>query len=823
MFVMKKITLLSIITFLPFLVFAYPWAHRYTTEQSNQNISVDISNSFTVSVEWGEGSWTSTSFGYGLSTDGTGWTWVDLPWFQDGGGTNKRCKTNVSISTPGKFYYAYRLIKSGITSYSFGSDSWAENSTSLSAISFIDVADFTVSAGNWSSTSTWNSGSVPTSTKNVGIYHNLTLDQNAEIKSLMINTGATFTASDASPRTLTITKSASGSTTTLANSGTWANGSGGSTVIFTGAPSSGDAIHAITGTIAFQNLTVNKTGGSSNVGASFGAGTSLTGTLEIGSGGFISTNPPTGFYGTGAILKFNQGALATYDVNSGDKTWSTTEVPQNITVTSGKVKVNENRTATGNLIISIDGTLELAAAKQLSINSTLTNNGTLTLKSADGVGTATIISLGTVDGSGTTNVEQFVSSTATGVSGRNWYISSPLSAATSSTITTTTGNDLVYWNGTAWTAAGTTMDLLKGYIAVSPNGNKTIQFTGGNLNTGNQTATNLPLGFNLVGNPYASYLNWSQATKTAVSTSIWYRSKSSGSYVFQTYNVAGDGVSVNGGTNIIPPMQSFWIKTTNATNSLGFTNAMRSHQDQSVATSRLKAPTVNTQKLARLEIANGADKDETVVYFNENALNTFDDFDSQKMFNETAGAPELYTLNDNKNLVINGFNAVQLNTEIPLGFRTGIANNTESYTLKASQLQNFGTETELVLIDKDNNNSETIMNEGSEYTFTSGVVNTTNRFSLVFKAKGTTTGKCCFNTFENKVIIQKNDNNQLVVNCDNEALKNASISIFNTAGQKLTEQKLNNSATTINTAFKAGVYLVKLQSEGKTYHVKITI
>jgi hypothetical protein len=822
MFVMKKITLLSIISFLPFLVFAYPWAHRYTTEQSNQNISVDISNSFTVSVEWGEGGWTSTSFGYGLSTDGTGWTWVDLPWFQDGGGTNKRCKTNVSISTPGKFYYAYRLIKGGITSYSFGSDSWAENSISLSAISFIDVADFTVSAGNWSSTSTWNSGSVPTSTKNVGIYHNLTLDQNAEIKSLMINTGATFTASDATPRILTISKSAAGSSTTLANSGTWANGVGGSTLVFTGAPSSGDAIHATTGTIAFQNLTVNKTGGSSNVGASFGAGTSLTGTLEIGTGGFISTNPPTGFYGTGAILKFNQGALATYDVNLGDKTWSTTEVPQNITVTSGKVRMNENRTATGNLIISVDGTLELAAAKQLSINSTLTNNGTLTLKSATGVGTATIITLGTVDGSGTTNVEQFVSSVAIGATGRNWYISSPLSAATSSTITTTTGNDLVYWNGTAWTAAETNMAVMKGYIAVSPNGNKTIQFTGGNLNTGSQSLTNLPSGFNLVGNPYASYVDFEQATKTNVTGSIWYRSKSSGSYVFQTYNVPAN-VGANDGSAIIPPMQSFWIKTTSGTNSLGFTNTMRSHQDQSVATNRLKAPAVNTQKLARLEIANGADKDETVVYFNENALNTFDDFDSQKMFNETAGAPELYTLTDNKNLVINGFNAVQLNTEIPLGFRTGIVNTTESYTLKASQLQNFGTDTELVLIDKDNNNSETLMNEGSEYSFTSGAINTSNRFSLVFKAKGTTTGKCCFGTFENKVSIQKNDNNQLVVNCDNEALKNASISIFNTAGQKLTEQKLNNSATTINTAFKAGIYLVKLQSEGKTYHVKITI
>ncbi len=690
--------------------------------------------------------------------------------------------------------------------------------------------------GNWNTSASWESSAngssnwvaatlVPSSSAS-GITilngHNITLDANISISGLTINSGATFTASDASPRTLTITKSASGSSTTLANSGTWANGSGGSTLVFTGAPSSGDAVHAITGTIAFQNLTVNKTGGSSNVGASFGAGTSLTGTLEIGTGGFISTNPPIGFYGTGAILKFNQGALATYDVNSGDKTWSTTEVPQNITVTSGKVKVNENRTATGNLIISVDGTLELAAAKQLSINSTLTNNGTLTLKSADGVGTATIITLGTVDGSGTTNVEQFVSSTATGATGRNWYISSPLSAATSSTITNATGNNLVYWNGTTWTAAPTEMAVMKGYIAVSPAGNRTIQFTGGNLNTGNQSLTDLPSGFNLVGNPYASYVDFAQATKTGVTNSIWYRSKSSGSYVFQTYNVPAN-VGANDGTAIIPPMQSFWIKTTSGTNTFGFTNTMRSHQDQSVATNRLKAPAVNTQKLARLEIANGADKDETVVYFNENALNTFDDFDSQKMFNETAGAPELYTLTDNKNLVINGFNAVQLNTEIPLGFRTGIANNTESYTLKASQLQNFGTETELVLIDKDNNNSETLMNEGSEYTFTSGVVNTTNRFSLVFKAKGTTTGKCCFNTFENKVSIQKNDNNQLVVNCDNEALKNASISIFNTAGQKLTEQKLNNSATTINIAFKAGVYLVKLQSEGKTYHVKITI
>jgi len=95
--------------------------------------------------------------------------------------------------------------------------------------------------------------------------------------------------------TLTITKSTSGSSTTLANNGTWATGTGGSTVVFTGAPSSGDATHAITGTIAFQNITVNKTGGSSNVGAGFAVGSSVSGTLQIGNGGFISTDPPASF------------------------------------------------------------------------------------------------------------------------------------------------------------------------------------------------------------------------------------------------------------------------------------------------------------------------------------------------------------------------------------------------------------------------------------------------------------------------------------------------------------------------------------------------
>ena len=172
------------------------------------------------------------------------------------------------------------------------------------------------STGNWNTAATWESSTnnlawgastlVPgASAASIKILsgHNITLDGDVTIPGLTINSEGTFTSSDATPRILTIGKSVSGSSTTLSNSGTWANGAGGSTIVFTGAPSSGDAIHTISGTIAFQNITVNKTGGTSNVGASFGTGSTVSGTLEIGAGGFIFLGPPTGFFWLNGIFK----------------------------------------------------------------------------------------------------------------------------------------------------------------------------------------------------------------------------------------------------------------------------------------------------------------------------------------------------------------------------------------------------------------------------------------------------------------------------------------------------------------------------------------
>ncbi len=472
-----------------------------------------------------------------------------------------------------------------------------------------------------------------------------------------------------------------------------------------------------------------------------------------------------------------------------------------ITVTTGGTLTIDAPLTVDKMTVNSGGQLSLNAGNTLNVS------GSFTLKSDAANGTGTFVDLTTNGGltvSGTTTVEQYVSSLQTGPIGRNWYISSPLSATLSSTITAATGNGLVFYNGASWEDAGTTMDIMKGYIAKSPAQNTTINFTGGTLNTGVKSVSNLPIGFNLVGNPYPSYVNWTDATKTGIATSIWYRSKKSGSYNFHTYNVTG-GIGVNDGTNIIPPMQSFWIKVTNATNTLGFTNDMRSHQDQTLLTNRLKIPMASSQKLLRLKVSNGTNSDEAVIYFNANAQNTVDEYDSQKMFNSITNVPEIFTVINNNSLVINGMNEIRYDVEIPLGFSTLEAGN---FYIEASEFNNFDTDTKIILVDNDLK-KEHDMTNGTAYNFESEAMNMIGRFSLIFRTKDTATD--LENNTQPHSHVFVDNYNQIMI----EAPEKSSYAIYNTVGQKQFESKLNSSKVTINKNLNAGIYFVVLSVNRK--------
>jgi hypothetical protein len=381
-------------------------------------------------------------------------------------------------------------------------------------------------------------------------------------------------------------------------------------------------------------------------------------------------------------------------------------------------------------------------------------------------------------------------------------------------------------SGTWIAPAANTLNKLRGYVQVATSTPSvtgttgTVDFTGV-VNTGAHSITLSrtagKTGFNLVGNPYPSYLDWNAVTKTNVSNTMWFRTKEGGVYKFYTYNTVdgAGGIGVPASvTRYIPPMQAFWVRVaTEGTGSIAVDNNMRSHKD--VAGNLIKAPKQSVQQLLRLQVSNGTNTDETVLYFNANASDAFDQYDAQKRSNGDPTIPEIFTQVGNEQLVINGLNSLKYDTEIPLGFSTLTSND---FTISANELKNFETGTRVILIDKQNPSVENELTSGTAYNFSAPITTaTTDRFSLMFRAPGITTG------IDNGTKL----NAQVFVNAANQiaiiSLEKVTYSIYNALGQLVSNGKTITNRTMVNTIRQAGVYVVKLTENGTELTTRVII
>lgn len=458
-----------------------------------------------------------------------------------------------------------------------------------------------------------------------------------------------------------------------------------------------------------------------------------------------------------------------------------------------------------------------------SSGNTLTATDGITLQS-DATGTATLVD-------NTTNAPQAVTATVQQYveAGRNWYMSIPLASGASSLLSR--GTSVVCYDEPSgnWIApAAGTLNKMRGYIQVATSTPSvtgttgTVDFTGV-VNTGSQsinlTRTAGQTGYNLVGNPYPSYLDWNAVTKTNVSNTLWYRTKEGGVYKFYTY-VANSGAGVGSPatvTNKIPPMQAFWVRVdAEGSGSIAVDNTMRAHKD--VAGNIMKAPSQTPQQLLRLQVSNGTNTDETVLYFNANALDAFDQYDAQKRSNEEPTVPEIFTQVGTEQLVINGMNQVKYNTEIPIGFSTLTAVTNNSMSISANQISNFETGTRIILIDKLNPSVETELSNGTAYNFSAPVTApTTNRFSLLFRAPGVATS--VDNTTKLNARVFVNAANQITI----IAPEKATYSIYNTVGILLENGVVNSKHEIQNTKLTSGVYFVSLSVNGQSEVKKVII
>jgi hypothetical protein len=304
------------------------------------------------------------------------------------------------------------------------------------------------------------------------------------------------------------------------------------------------------------------------------------------------------------------------------------------------------------------------------------------------------------------------------------------------------------------------------------------------------------------------------ASKTNIDPSIWYRTKNqNNAYVFDTYNTSSHIGTNNNGiravTQYIPPMQAVWIRV--STDGLGgqvtFDNTMRSHPINNI----LKDDILGTN--IHLTVSNDKNSDETILVFNDNAKNSFDSFDSPKMFVNNKDIPELYTLADSEKLVINGMKSIETSSILPLGFKSTKAGE---YSITVNEIN--GLDGISILLEDKRLNTLQDLKDVSSYSFQSDSVFDANRFAIHLKADVATTTS----TIEQSSITIYTRDNELIVKTNAENV-NGTIVLFDILGRVIINTKLKGSSTSFNLPTVAGTYITKVRTDSSVETKKIIV
>ncbi|MGC8803120.1 MAG: T9SS type A sorting domain-containing protein, partial [Bacteroidales bacterium] len=336
------------------------------------------------------------------------------------------------------------------------------------------------------------------------------------------------------------------------------------------------------------------------------------------------------------------------------------------------------------LFVKNNVTLSVQPGTQVTVQTNLVNDGTVRLLSPNDLSpSGSLITYGNIENNKAMAAERYITPGTLAANNYVWhFLSSPVA---NFTVEKTFVGDYVYRlieSTNSWQVL-TTGDFVVpgiGYMVKTVKaGGKTLVF-GGTFNTGSislslsNTGGTDDNGYNLVGNPYPSAIDWNAAsgwTKTNISSTIWIWNPVANNYA--TWN---GYVGVNGGSRYIPAMQGFIVKvnTGSTSGTLGMTNSVRVHSSQSLM--RKKAEdNLNLIRLVGVDASNNTDE---MVVFRANAQ-----YSSEKFFSMDGNMPQLFARSDSKNYAILAVDSSSNASSVAIGYLTPMAGN---YQLKVSEI-----------------------------------------------------------------------------------------------------------------------------------------
>ena len=426
----------------------------------------------------------------------------------------------------------------------------------------------------------------------------------------------------------------------------------------------------------------------------------------------------------------------------------------------------------------------------------------LTIESSSS-GDGSLLGQGNLTASGTVTAQRYISN-------GQWHgVSSPLDGATAQSLYSSTAN--VYLKEhtestnayTNITSLGTDLGDMKGLMMwYAGSAGETFDITG-TLRTGTVgSADNLVRtidgnanGWNFMGNPFPSAIDWDAGTgwlKTNVGISVYL-------YNNGTWNSWNGSTGTGMTSGNIAMGQGFFVEVIDGqtTGTLTMTDAVQVHNNVGFLKSKSAI-----EELIRLEVSNGTNTDETVVYFDNDATSGYDyQFDAHKLFSFDQDRPQIYsTANDNMSINV----LPDENTDVPFDVK-GL--DGENMTIAATEVVGFGN---LMLLDNATGSQTNLVMENYEFTYSEDI---SDRFLLFFTTVNTE------EELESNCEIYSFDRNIRVI-LHNQ--RDAEIVIYNLMGQKINQTTAQSDITDI-TMYETGCYVVKVISHNNVETSKVII
>ena len=421
----------------------------------------------------------------------------------------------------------------------------------------------------------------------------------------------------------------------------------------------------------------------------------------------------------------------------------------NVSTASGNFPIATPSIAVGNA--TVDAGASLTIATGLVLNGTFTNNGILTLQDGaylddftnSGSSFVGNITIETIAANGLSNDQRFISSPVNtpnvtqigddlvgpwgaGLPGTNGVAVTMDNCALATTAVGSNYGNLFEFNETiintcekdAWVVRSSgTLENARGYSAYLANGS-TFDFVGA-PNTGAQSiaTTNTPSGvllgqgWNLIGNPYPTPIARDKVITAGATDAQYFVTTGIYQGTFSPYlpssNIAiaqGFQVHVNANT------------TLNFDNTFRNTNAATWYQNENWFEHKLEVSVLGN---------NGADK--TIVFFNNDATNAYEAMYDVVKTPSNIGKPTLSSVNNTKQLALNGFSVNDLGETIPMNLKSG---TNGSFSLAFEGKETFPANTTIYVKDLMLNTIHNI--ENGNYNFTSNTTDNAERFEIIF-------------------------------------------------------------------------------------------